>query len=382
MNPEYERNSEEQNQEVNTTAGGGTQTIRPDFQGSSQYDARPDSISTGPGMTDRLPDSAEQYQAVKPAPNAGLIVLQWLTYAFWGWTVLALSFLTATVVTSFITDYTASGATPYGIAAVLVLLPISFLCDLFYSRKEQEKKVGAEVWVMVIHAVIFALFGIGSLIAAVIAAVMLFTNGGDTETTTVVLISSLIIAGYYAITFLRTLNPRIFRWLQKYYKYIMLVTVSVIVVLGVVGPLAEERQTRNDRLIVSELNNLSESINKYAREEKKLPADLNTLDLRDDTKKLVDLNLVEYKPEGTATVTGPQYLDSRKKFEMENLESVASTRQGFKYQLCVTYTKESTNYGRYGYASEPYGDDEYTSYLSVYDHPAGKECYKVKTSEY
>lgn len=325
------------------------------------------------------PQSEQHYIPDKPATNPGLIVLQWLTYAFWGWTVLALSFLTATVVSSFLVEGTASGATPYAIAAVLVLLPISFLCDMFYSRKEQEKKVGAEVWVMIIHAVIFALFGIGSLIVAVIAAVMLFTNGGDSKTTQVALVSSLIIAVYYAITFVRTLNPRIFRWIQKYYKYIMLVTIGLIVVLGIIGPLAEERETKNDRLIVSELNSLSNAINTYAREEKKLPADLGVLELRGDTKKLVDLNLVEYKPEGNAA--GQGYLSDRKTINSSRVNDMFTSTETFKYQLCVTYVKESPELGRYSHNEYKTGD-EYTSYLSVYSHPAGKECYKVKTTDY
>ena len=46
---------------------------------------------------------------------------------------------------------------PYAVAAVLVLLPVSFITDFFYSKREPGKKTGAATIVMVIHAVLYAL---------------------------------------------------------------------------------------------------------------------------------------------------------------------------------------------------------------------------------
>lgn len=60
--------------------------------------------------------------AILPSNNIGIMVLQWLTYAFWGWTVLALSILTTTIVASLIDKAETGGFTPYGIASVLVFI--------------------------------------------------------------------------------------------------------------------------------------------------------------------------------------------------------------------------------------------------------------------
>lgn len=163
-------------------------------------------------------------QAVTPIsePNTsspGLIVLQWLTYAFWGWTVLAMSVLTVTVLANFISKSDTSGFMPYGIAAVLVLLPISIICDVIYSKHEPLKKLGAASLVMIIHAVLFALFGIGSLIGIVISLVMLFTSSGDSSGTQTALYSSMIITVLYTAVFLRTMNPDEHRGFVAFSRY-------------------------------------------------------------------------------------------------------------------------------------------------------------------
>lgn len=326
---------------------------------------------------------------VKEPTNPGLIVLQWLTYAFWGWTVLALSFLTASVVANYMNDTDSGGATSYGVAAVLVLLPLSFVLDSFYSKKEPAHKEGAAVWVMVVHAVIFAIFGIGALITAVVALVAMFTSSSDSKGAQTTLVCALIIAAFYGVTFLRTLNPALFRWIQSKYKIIMLATVGVIVVLGVIGPVAKDRATRDDRLITSEISAVSNSISDYARMNKKLPADLKALDLRGDAQQLVDRGLVEYKPEASSTSTSKSVPATTTRgvssttYTYNSTTAATATTGKFRYQLCVNYKKEQRNPSNYGGSSSSDTDtDGYRSYLYVYDHPAGDVCYKLKTSDY
>ena len=68
----------------------------------------------------------------QPSENsAGVIVLQWLTYAFWGWTLLAVNTLIFMVIFSLLKHVDLSTIIPYAIASVLVLLPISLVCDVF-----------------------------------------------------------------------------------------------------------------------------------------------------------------------------------------------------------------------------------------------------------
>ncbi|RYZ99261.1 MAG: hypothetical protein EOO68_12620, partial [Moraxellaceae bacterium] len=73
------------------------------------------------------PVSTSIPQESQSGTSAGIVILQWLTYAFWGWTLLALTGLIATVLFAFYTDADTSDTIPYVIAATLVLLPISFV---------------------------------------------------------------------------------------------------------------------------------------------------------------------------------------------------------------------------------------------------------------
>lgn len=182
------------------------------------------------------PQAPAPAQAPAHHDDAGTIILQWLTYAFWGWTVLILSVLTYTVFMDFLDQGDGSSFSYYIISAALVLLPISFVCDYLYSKKEPPKKTGAASIVMVVHAVLFALFGIGSLIWGVFSLVFLITSGGsDNSTTLAGLYSSLVIAIFYAATFARTLNPPRFPWIPKVYKLAMVVLVGIFILLGFLG---------------------------------------------------------------------------------------------------------------------------------------------------
>jgi competence protein ComGC len=318
----------------------------------------------------------EQYHQAPPRPaheptNAGVIILQWLTYAFWGWTILALSILTSTILASFIGDADTQGFTPYGIAAVLVLLPLSFVCDAFYLKKEPTRKTGAAMVIMVIHAVLFALFGIGSLIVAVVSMVTMFTSGSDTSASQVTLFSSLIVAAFYGLTFLRTLNPAKVPEIAKFYRYIMLGIVLVIVGLGFAGPIAKERQTRNDRLITSNIGDVQRGVEDYTAQNNKLPASLNDLQLNGDAEKLVSANLVEYKPEGVAMVN-----ETTDTSTSRTRKNVAKAR--YRYQLCVTY-KEAEKKNS-GYSSYNQDDaDGYSTYIDSFYHDRGPVCYKLET---
>src|SRR5665811_53782 len=84
-----------------------------------------------------------QNQVDNHSTNALTIIIQWLTYAFWGWTVLILSILTYLVFAQLLNSTSSSSADYYVISAAIVLLPISFVTDFFYSKKEPKKKESA-----------------------------------------------------------------------------------------------------------------------------------------------------------------------------------------------------------------------------------------------
>lgn len=305
--------------------------------------------------------------------GAGLVVLQWLTYAFWGWAVLALSSLTAAIIANYINKANVGTFTPFAIAALVVLLPIAFACDHFYSKKEPVKKTGGATAVMLIHAVIFALFGVGALIGAVVSVFMLILGtDGDSKGLITTLLSTLIVSAYYAAVLVRTLNPSRFPGLSKIFRLGMAVTIGIIIVLGIVGPVARERSLRDDRLLEKNLGSLSNAIDNYASKNDELPDSLSDLSNPEEgVKKLIDKKLVEYKPETNKSsntydrdIFGGGY-------------NYNSSREYFTYELCVTFKEESP-----GYSSYSSHDDEFTSYVSGYSHPKGNHCYKKKAYSY
>ncbi|HUC87009.1 MAG TPA: hypothetical protein VMR75_01610 [Candidatus Saccharimonadales bacterium] len=180
--------------------------------------------------------SAPQTPVAPHSANAGTIILQWLTYAFWGWTVLALAILTVSVFQRLLAGSDVSTYNYYVIAALVVLLPISFGCDMVYSKTELDKKVGASLFVMVVHAVIFALFTISALLFVAWSVVSLATNHSYSSITLAGLFGALLISAFYAITFLRTLNPAHILWIPKVYRFTMVGLFVVFAILGFTKP--------------------------------------------------------------------------------------------------------------------------------------------------
>lgn len=292
--------------------------------------------------------------------SPGVIVLQWLTYAFWGWTLLALSVLIFIVIFNLINQTDTGNTSLYTLAAIVVLLPISLICDFLYQKHEPKKKVGVAMAVMVIHAVIFALFAIGTLIASLFSVVQLMVNVSSTDSTNsnvALFMSLLIISVLYCVTFFRTLNPlKSDVKVARIFDIAMLVIIGIFTVLAFVGPFAQTFRTKNDRLIESNLSYIESGVDTYAKSNNKLPASLKDVTLQsEEAKQLIDKNLVTYKQDKPDSETG-----------------------SLRYQLCVNYTLKDS--GRtYGYSSYP--TEEYSSYVTTSGHKAGDVCYKLQTTD-
>jgi hypothetical protein len=344
-----------------------------------------------------MPDDVQQpTQPVKEKPveaaptavaavhnNPGVLVLQWLTYAFWGWTILALAWLTAISVGFFINPDSLGGeessVVAYSLAAVIVLFAISLICDAFYSRIEPLQKHGGATVIMIIHAVIFALFGIGALITAVFAVVRLLIGDGggsgygDSGAVTT-LITGLIIAAVYGATLLRTLRPFKLKRSALFYWIFMTIVTGTITTLAIVGPTWHARVTRDDRLIERNLAQLSEAISIHAREDGKLPTALSEVrdELEGEAVELIDRNLVEYKPgDKVAPNASDLPLGTNGRSAVPAPDATV-----FEYTLCVTYkAKNGSNDSYPAYAPE---GRQVTP--ETYRHDAGRVCYDLQTS--
>jgi len=320
-------------------------------------------ISSAPEPINSVPPSQPEHSAQHQ--SAGLLILQWLTYAFWGWFVFALSILLTTVISHMVTKSDTTSFTPYGISAVLVLLPIAAVCDFFYSKHEPVKKTGGALVVMMIHGVLFALITVGSLIGFVFSVVQLFVSQSDSaDISKVAIISSALVTIIYALTFVRTLSPAPLASVKKLFIPIMSVVALVVIALSITGPISYERATKNDRLISNNISTLSYAIENYASDNDSLPSTLGDVTVDGEAKKLVSEGLVEYKP------------------NTRNDDSASTSRtrtsKTYYYQLCVTY-KQSSGTSR----SRSYADSSgYATSISAYSHPAGDVCYKLKTTSY
>lgn len=320
------------------------------------------------GVTPTTNSSASQDTQVPVKQTPLTIVIQWLTYAFWGWLLIAIGSLLTSTLMFFFADANVGDFAPYAIAATLVILPIAMTCDLIYSKKESLKKSGAEAVVMVIHAVIFALIGIGSLIVAVFTLVNILTNASASSTHIVTVVSSLLIALLYAATFARTINlhKKNIKLIPKIYLALMIVVVSITIISSIAGPVLKTFNTRDDRLLMKGLPELATAVNVYFEKNDKLPEHLSELSIEDsDVRTIVQKGIVTYKP-NTKQAT----------YKSNKYSSYSNGMTGY-YQLCVSYKAKSSGY--LTKSLDYYYEDDYKTYVSTYSHPVGEHCYKVKT---
>jgi hypothetical protein len=308
--------------------------------------------------------------------GTALAVLQWLSYALWGLTVIAISVMAVAVLSFFITGSSIGDSINYSMAAVFVLLPLSLIFDLMYIKNEPETKSRISSVITIIHAVIFALLGVGSLIAIAFSIVSLIVSSSGHDSIMVTLYSSLIIAFLFLLLFLQTVLPKSYTRVRYLFILVMLISVVTVCVYAITGPVADAQLTRNDNLIETNLPTVGDAVNTYASDNDKLPPGLVSLDLTGDAKVLVTNKLVTYIQDNPP---------------ISNYDTSSKT---FYYELCVTYKKASSDqYATPVYAtgatssssaSSSYvsADDGYSTYVSTTPHPAGYKCYKLTTDDY
>ena len=333
-------------------------------------------------MTDK--SSTKKVQATTP----GTIVLQWLTYAFWGSTIVAIAYLAA-VITNYIigVSWDSDSIEPiaYGIAATLILLPFSVVCDWLYSKREKQDKKGFSAVIMVIYAILFALATIGALISAVFSAVGLLLSTGDTSgSITAIVVSSILVVLYAKLT-VRVVRPLLFKKFRLLFRISMSLIVVVALAWGVIGPVSQAVTTKDDRALRDALINMSYAINQYVSTNYTLPE--TTQEVTTDSAllksfypavssetlvSLIDKGTITYKPNTKPPVDDPSNMP---------IDSKASSKKYF-YELCGVFTHDLKQ--RYWNVT-PYAVTDSEGYgMGVAEGPitAGTNCYKLTASYY
>lgn len=290
--------------------------------------------------------------------NSNILVLQWVSYSLWLWVAALTSVLASGVIGFFMKSSSlVDSYVTYGIAAMLVLLPLFIVCDRAYLKREQSNKTGGALAIMTVHAVIFIVSCVASLVAAASSIASLFIDNSDTSMQWAALITTVIVAIFFALASFRVLSLKFMPKLKQFASAIMTGIVVIIIAFGFFGPMAKIASLKNDKLIDSNLSSVSKGVQSYVKENKKLPTDLKDLTITGDAKKLISDNLVTFKNDG--------------------VETYGRTKT-YKYQLCVKYAQEDDVYGGYSLPM----DDDYSSYLSTSGHKAGDVCYKLEYDSY
>lgn len=301
-------------------------------------------------------------QRETPQKNTN-VVLQWISYGLWEWTLVALSVLLSATLTYYLVD-TRSAYTfvVYFLAALLCLLPLAFFSDRWYAKSEPEQKHGFAGVVMVLNAVIVFLATIGGLITAVVSTLSVFVNTQTSAATHITIISSLVVTVLGLLLFVRILNPPKLQAFCRFFPMVV-VAIAALTLIGVfAGPFKMQLNTRNDRFIEANVPAIELSVTNYVNDHRSLPSTLDELDLNSsynaDAKELVEKKLLRYTPNSK-----PQ----KKEVDLQTTTTI------YYYELCMTWQRAK-------------GDQDNLPKKDIYQiterHAAGDQCYELEAQVY
>ncbi len=371
-------------------------------------------VSTSPTAESVAP-TKEEVIATPPIPpqaaqkgqssSGGVLVLQWLTYAFWFWFAVSTSWLAGVVINFFVAGNTGSyewgSVLAYPLASVVIMLGIASVTDFFYAKHEPAKKLGGANVIMLLHVVPFVLIAIGALVTIVFALLNMLLNSdpiASTDGPLQVMLVALVVVVLLGLAATRAFfgsKPSV----RLLARAAFIVVAVGFIVAGVAGPALEAVRTKDDRLIEQALPSLSSDIRDYVNEHNKLPAALSDVTYDESSysagavQKLIDSKLVTYKA-NTLPSSNSSYSpsDIRTQLCMDSPtagvcspDSTNADTKRFYYQLCTTYKAEKKD--RYNYSERnayTKGDSvgtaldyRYNYVSSISAHPAGDVCYNL-----
>lgn len=321
------------------------------------------------------PDKQKQHGA------GGIMVLQWLSYAFWGWFGVAFAWLTGVVVAYFVTGNSTDVVTSlsYPLASVIVMGVLAAVTDIIYARREPAQKIGGANAIMLVHVVLFVLIAVAAVITAVFACISMLLNtdpSAGTDAQVIVIwtsVSTILVFGLTAVRALFGGKKPLFR---RIHWIAMGVGAVAVIVLSFVGPVAGVQSTKDDRIIEEGLPTVSTAIRTYVVDNGTLPTTLSQLK-KDDAvdssaamDQLIDRNMVRYTP-NVKPATSNDYSE---------LYGYNSYKPGktYYYRLCVTYAHIKKSSGLYTSDTTSTASGGYESYLYVYTHGKGEKCYDME----
>lgn len=349
------------------------------------------------------PAQAETSPAPLPVAehsSGGVLVLQWLSYAFWLWCSISVSVLAGIVINYFISSsksYQWGDKLAYPLASVIIMLAIALITDKVYAKHEPAKKGGGANVIMLLHVVPFILISIGALVTVVFSFITMLLNSDPLATVDgpiKVMLVSLIVALLFGLISARAF----YGGKSKVRRATWIVTVALsvgFIVAAVAGPAADAIRTKDDRLIEQALPSLASDIRDYVSTTDKLPATLADVTHEDSytsdaAQKLISSKLVTYKANTIASKNSTY--DPGDVSVNTCVGATSSTDCGvsygakrFYYQLCASYKREKKS--EYNYTDDAdytvgtsvgvVADYRYNYVSSISSHPAGEVCYNL-----
>ena len=290
--------------------------------------------------------------------STATLTIQWLSYAFWGWLALSLTWLSAIVFNFFVDS--ASNASDIGdsiiypVSATIVLLIICVITDFFYSKREPVKKEGSANLLMIVHTVIFSLLAVAAAITAVFSVLNIIINASSTGPTIALLTALTVLLFLLALLFRIVLAGKV-KHSRKIGWSAMGVIVVAILAAAIIGPVSYTATTKVDRERERAIQEISYQIDNFVNIKNRLPESLSELgSVNNGDKSKVVRDAIK-----------------------NNTITYTIIEEGAKYQPCTSYDKDTL-----GWSNSNQGlDNEYSSY-ELYNayHPKGKHCYNIRVS--
>ena len=347
----------------------------------------------------------ENGSLLQTSHGGGAIVLQWLSYAFWFWFAVSMTWLAGVVINFYITagqQYNWADALAYPLSAVIIMFIMALITDYFYAKYEPPRKQGIAYIIMLLHVVPFILVAIGALVAVVFSLLTMLLNSNPANTidgplqvlwTAVVMV---ILFGVLAMrAFLGGKNIAIRRTTWAVFGIMALGGI----VAAIAGPAAEASRTKQDRLIESALPTLVGDIREYTRKNDSLPKTLANISPQvgstnaSAVQKIIESKLVTYKPNSFSSNDGADYGPNGANLISPGVgQPIDDPYPGVKrfyYQLCTTYVAElKSTYSSYNTDTRPqytegggavdkslYTDNDL---FEILEHPKGEVCYNLR----
>ncbi len=312
--------------------------------------------------------------------SGGVMVLQWLSYAFWGWFGVAFTWLTGVVTAYFVSGNSVDvvAGLAYPLASVIVMGILAAVTDLIYARREPAQKVGGANAIMLIHVVLFVLIAVAAAVTAVFACISMLLNtdpSAGTDAQVIVIWTSVSTILLFALSAVRALFGGRKPLFRRIHWIAMAVFAVVIIVLSLVGPVAGVQSTKDDRIIEEGLPSVSNAIRTYVVDNDTLPTTLsqlkkdNAIDSSAAMDQLIDRGMVRYTP-NVKPATQDDYS------ELYNYGYKSG--KTYYYRLCVTYAHVKKSSGIYTSDTASVSGGGYESYLYVYSHGKGEKCYDME----